>query len=522
MSSGLRVQFLCAAPSGWLARIEPGLRAHDLHMVGDEAAGERAHRPATLLLFDTLTSEVVAAVAEASRGGRDRALAVATSRQGIGRAGAWSLLRAGASDCFAWDEMDDPMAHVAARLERWTRVDGLIASPEVRRDLVGASPAWLACLRQVVELATFSDGPVLLLGESGTGKELLAHLLHSLDARSNKGELVVLDCTTVVPELSGSEFFGHERGAFTGAIASRDGAFALADRGTLFLDEVGELPLTLQAQLLRVVQERTYKRVGSNSWQRTHFRLICATHRDLRQDVANGRFRADFYHRIASRICHLPPLRARRDDILPLAQQFLRGVRPDLAAGGFDQAVARFLAGREYPGNVRELRQVVERIADRHAGRGLITIGDVPQDEWLAQSSLAVAGAAPVTSVRTDDHALEVVDMAADDDGLTGDDGLTPGSADTDGIAPNGATNGLPHDGLGGPGALGHAGLATFDDAVLRALEQGFGLRDIGRVATEAAIRVALASEDGNVRRAAKRLGVTDRALQLRRAQRVQ
>src|SRR5205085_578959 len=198
---------------------------------------------------------------------------------------------------------------------------------------------------QVIEIALFSDGSVLLLGESGTGKELLARLVHTLDPRPDKGELVVLDCTTVVPELAGSEFFGHERGAFTGAAASRDGAFALADRGTLFLDEVGELPLALQAQLLRVVQERTYKRVGSNVWKQTNFRLICATHRDLRQDVAAGRFRGDFYHRIASRVCRIPALRERRDDILPLTEHFLRELGGD-AEPGFDPGVGELLAQR--------------------------------------------------------------------------------------------------------------------------------------------------------------------------------
>ena len=133
-------------------------------------------------------------------------------------------------------------------------------------------------------------------------------MIHRLDSRLEKRELVIVDCTTIVPELSGSEFFGHERGAFTSAIAAREGAFALADRGTLFLDEVGELPIGLQAELLRVVQERTYKRVGSNAWKNTSFRLVCATNRDLLQEQAHGRFRRDFYYRIAAWTCRLPAL----------------------------------------------------------------------------------------------------------------------------------------------------------------------------------------------------------------------
>ena len=123
---------------------------------------------------------------------------------------------------------------------------------------------------------------MLVTGESGTGKERVAQLIHELDPRPNKGKLVVLDCSTVVPSLSGSEFFGHEKGAFTGAAAAREGAFELANGGTLFLDEVGELTVALQAELLRVIQEGTFKRVGSNMWRKSTFRLVCATNRDVR------------------------------------------------------------------------------------------------------------------------------------------------------------------------------------------------------------------------------------------------
>ncbi len=475
MEFGLRVQLMCDEPGVWLPRLNAGLRAHGLLAAQTDGDGADhvppASRPATLLLFDDLSPSVLDAVGETSRQGRDRTLAVATSRRALGDTGVWSLLRRGASDAFAWDDIDDPIAQVAARLERWGRIDALIETPTVRNQLIGTSPAWLACLRQIVELSAFSDGPVLLLGESGTGKELLARLVHALDPRPDRRDLVVLDCTTVVPELSGSEFFGHDRGAFTGAATARDGAFALADGGTLFLDEVGELPLTLQAQLLRVVQERTYKRVGSNAWQRTSFRLICATHRDLRQDVAAGRFRADFYHRIASRICHLPPLRTRGEDILPLAEHFLRAGKAGTGCPGFDRAVARFLINRGYPGNVRELRQLVDRIGDRHVGPGRISPGDVPEDEWIP-----LAGA----SIESD----------ASDDSC--------------------------HTQVNGAGSS----LVTFDEAIVQALQSGCNLREIARQATETAIRLALASENGNLQRAAKRLGVTDRALQMRRAQR--
>src|SRR5690606_38848432 len=173
-------------------------------------------------------------------------------------------------------------------------------------------------------------------------------LMHTLDPVRSTAEIVVLDCTTIVPDLSGSELFGHERGAYTGAVSARDGAFAVADKGTLFLDEVGELELHLQVQLLRVLQEHAYKRVGSNDWRTTDFRLISATNRDLLAEVEDGRFRADLYHRIAAICIALPTLRDRVEDILPLARHFARTAttepQKDLE---FDEAVELFLMARD-------------------------------------------------------------------------------------------------------------------------------------------------------------------------------
>ena len=210
----------------------------------------------------------------------------------------WEILAAGAADVISWRGSETAGA-LAARFVRWRQIDELLDSPLVANNLVGDHPSWRAVLRDIVEVARFTDSSVLITGESGTGKELVARLIHALDDREDKGQLVVADCTTVVPTLSGSEFFGHVRGAFTGAAADREGAFGLADGGTLFLDEVGELPLTLQAELLRVVQEGAYKRVGSDRWLTTGFRLVCATNRDLLAEEAQGRFRRDFYYRIA-------------------------------------------------------------------------------------------------------------------------------------------------------------------------------------------------------------------------------
>jgi transcriptional regulator with GAF, ATPase, and Fis domain len=222
---------------------------------------------------------------------------------------------------------------------------------------------------------------VLILGETGTGKEQVARLIHQLDGRPDKGELVLVDCTTIVPELAGSELFGHERGAFTSAVGARDGAVALADGGTLFLDEVGELPPGLQPQLLRVTQEQTYKRVGGNAWRRTAFRLVCATNRDLLAEEAAGRFRRDLYYRIAGWVCRLPALSERREDILPLVRHFMAQLRPGVEPPALDEPVRAFLLGRSYPGNVRDLRQLTARMLYRHVGPGPITVGDIPEEE---------------------------------------------------------------------------------------------------------------------------------------------
>lgn len=411
-----------------------------------------------MVIFDRVDAALCDRLQKASRQGFDRVLAVGTAAKTLSEGSVWRLLQAGAADVFAWDSMPDAAATVAARFERYAMVDQLVQSPELQSELAGGSLAWLAVLRQVVEVAAFSDSSVLITGESGTGKELIARLVHRLDRRPNKGPFVVLDCTTVSPELSGSEFFGHERGAFTSAISSRDGAFALADSGTLFLDEVGELPLALQAELLRVIQERVYKRVGSNTWRQVNFRLVCATNRNLIEEEARGAFRRDFYYRIANWTFALPPLRARRQDILPLSRHFLQQMSGHTPPPEPDAAVRDYLLTRDYPGNIRELRHLVTRMLSRHVGDGPLTVGDVPPEERIADT-----------------------------------------------------------DGLRRPWQDSH-----FQDGIRRALAMGVGLRGINNLTAELAIQTALDDENGNLQRAAKRLQVTDRALQLRRAARRQ
>ncbi|NJN47455.1 MAG: sigma-54 factor interaction domain-containing protein [Candidatus Competibacteraceae bacterium] len=210
-----------------------------------------------VVLFREFNQDICPLLREVSRRCQERVVVGCCQTLATGHA--WQLIQAGAADVLSCLECQQSVCEIMARLSRWETVDGLMTSPRVENALVGASPAWRAILRQVVEVAYCTDAAVLILGESGTGKELVARLIHDLGPHSSKKDPVILDCSTITPELSGSEFFGHERGAFTGAISARDGAFALADGGTLFLDEIGELPLHLQTQLLRVIQEHTYK-----------------------------------------------------------------------------------------------------------------------------------------------------------------------------------------------------------------------------------------------------------------------
>ena len=445
-------------PSTWIAyaglpdtglrqRIEAllassGIAVHALAADEDATLG--------LVLFDNLNDELLDLLHQ--HGERALVLVIGVGTTALSSAQQWQLIQAGARDLLHWPRLPEGADDISARLQRWAMAEGLIDSPALASWLVGTSAAWRQAMRGVVEAAAFTSSSVLITGESGTGKELVARLIHDLDPRPDKGEFVVVDCTTLSAELSGSEFFGHECGAFTGAINAREGAFALAHKGTLFLDEVGELSPELQARLLRVVQEHQYKRVGSNTWQRSDLRLVSATHRDLERAIAEGSFRADFYYRIAGCSCRTLPLRQRKDDVLPLARHFMREL---LSAPGeihIDPAVREFLVTREYPGNVRDLRQLVTRICHRHCGSGPITLGDIPSEDQ------AFGGAVPRW--------------------------------------PEG----------------------SFRSAMRVAVELGIVMKEISQCAGDLAVEMALECEGGNLQRAAARLGVTDRALQIRRA----
>lgn len=404
-----------------------------------------------ILLFGKVTPDLQSFAQIASQAGRIRLIGIGDPTTST--SGQWKLLQAGVSDILTWTDPERAAMQIKARIDRWLALDELMALPMVSQLVVSKSPALWAIMRDLAEAARFSEGNILLLGESGTGKEVTARFVHLLDPRPNKRDLVVVDCASIVPELSGSEFFGHERGAFTGALSDRQGAFSLANGGTLFLDEIGELPLPLQAQLLRVIQERTFKRVGGNTWSRTMFRLVCATNRDLLDLVKRGAFRADLYYRIAGYVCKLPPLRERPEDIIPLAEHFLRLASPHGSPPTLDKSVREFLMQRDYPGNVRDLQQIVTQFAHRASADGSITVGCIPAAQRPA------------------------VDL--DKSGWLD---------------------------------------CCFETPIHRAVLLGAALKEISRAAEDTAIRFVTNEEDGNLQRAARRLGVTDRALQLRRA----
>ncbi|MGO4414976.1 DNA-binding transcriptional response regulator, NtrC family, contains REC, AAA-type ATPase, and a Fis-type DNA-binding domains [Cupriavidus sp. OV038] len=294
----------------------------------------------------------------------------------------------GICDVVAADDEPGMLTELALRLKRLHELESILTSDWLRKRAVGHSAPWRETLRAVAQVGRFGSGACLLTGDSGCGKELLARLIHDLDPVRRSGPFIVVDCTTLSPELSGSELFGHARGAFTHAVAARDGAVALADGGTLFLDEIGELDLLLQARLLRVVQERAYKRVGDDNWRRSDFRLTCATNRSLDAEVTAGRFRSDLYFRITQWTIHAPPLAARRDDIPLLVEHFLAehaGTPPRVMPEVMQQLMAR-----DYPGNVRELRHVVLRMADRQQGFHVLSTGclDLPLADVMAATGL--------------------------------------------------------------------------------------------------------------------------------------
>ncbi len=252
-------------------------------------------------------------------------------------------------------------AALAADAARFRRRAEAVLSVSSFDQIVGTHPVMQQVLKRVAQVAQ-SRSTVLIQGESGTGKELIAAAIHQ-NSKRREGPLVRLNCAALSDSVLESELFGHERGAFTGALQRREGRFKQADGGTLFLDEVSEIPLPVQVKLLRFLQDREFERVGSNESLRVDVRVLAATNKDLRALVEDGRFREDLYYRLGVVTLTVPPLRARPSDILLLAEHFLRvlAAENEVEVEGFTDAARSALLAYPWPGNVRELSNCVEQ-----------------------------------------------------------------------------------------------------------------------------------------------------------------
>jgi len=262
---------------------------------------------------------------------------------------------------------------------------GARRSLELFRSLVGDSQG-ITRVRRMIEQVASSDANVLVLGESGTGKEVVARKLHYFSSRRDK-PFVPINCGAIPSELLESELFGHEKGAFTGAISARQGRFEMAEGGTLFLDEIGDMSLHMQVKLLRVLQERVFERVGSNRSIHTDVRIIAATHRKLEELIREGKFREDLFYRLNVFPIDMPPLRDRRDDIPLLVEELtLRFRNEKRVSVKLTQAALDALSRYAWPGNVRELANLVERLAILMPN-GTVDVHDLPE-KYTANAKL--------------------------------------------------------------------------------------------------------------------------------------
>ncbi|SEQ18495.1 sigma-54 specific transcriptional regulator, flagellar regulatory protein A [Ectothiorhodospira magna] len=251
-----------------------------------------------------------------------------------------------------------------------------IQHPALYRSLVGYQRA-MQRIRELIQQVAMTDANVLILGETGTGKEVVARNVHECSARRGK-PFVAVNCGAIPGELLESELFGHEKGAFTGAISARPGRFELAQGGTLFLDEIGDMPLPMQVKILRVLQERTYERVGSTKTLTTDARIIAATHRDLEAAIGEGSFREDLYYRLNVFPIEVPPLRDRRRDLPLLIDELIVRMEAEGRPGvRFAPATLQILERYDWPGNVRELANLMERLSIMYPGE-TVSPADLP------------------------------------------------------------------------------------------------------------------------------------------------
>jgi two-component system, NtrC family, response regulator AtoC len=262
--------------------------------------------------------------------------------------------------------------------------DAPAPEPKMPPGVITVSPLMTAVYREAAVIAP-SDSRVLLTGESGVGKEVIADLIHAWSPRAN-GPLVKINCAAIPENLLESELFGHEKGSFTGAVQQRIGRFEEANGGTILLDEIGELPLPLQAKLLRVIHDGTFRRIGSARDIQTDARVLAATNRDLEAQIVAGKFREDLFYRLNVIEIHIPPLRERVEDVLPLATHFIGQFSRQKPR--FSASVVSTLTNYRWPGNVRELRNAMERAA-------LLSRGEIVLPEHLPARIAASAATAP-------------------------------------------------------------------------------------------------------------------------------
>ncbi|MBF8661439.1 sigma-54 interaction domain-containing protein [Pseudomonas putida] len=293
----------------------------------------------------------------------------------------------------------DEQGRVIAFVERLTRIVIASAQPQ-EQGLVGQAPAFKAALASLQRAAP-ADIPVLLQGESGTGKELFARALHMGSPRAD-GPLVVVDCTSLTEALFESELFGYEKGAFTGAHQRKTGLAEAAHGGTLFLDEIGEVPLAMQVKLLRLIETGSFRPVGSLRTVHSDFRLVSATHKPLRQMVADGTFREDLYYRISGFPIRMPALRERSEDLPLLIQSLLKRIAgpsaPTLGDAALDQ-----LMMYPFPGNIRELRNILER-ARLFADEGVIEPEHLPEDVVSLPAEVRANASRPADLIQVLSH----------------------------------------------------------------------------------------------------------------------
>jgi DNA-binding NtrC family response regulator len=270
--------------------------------------------------------------------------------------------------------------------------DAELPKHDGRVKMIGVSRALQGVFKMVGRVAR-SDAPVLIAGESGTGKELVAKAVHEYSPRRQR-EMITINCGAIPENLLESELFGHEKGSFTGAIARRPGRFEQADGGTLFLDEIGDMPLGIQVKLLRVLQDGTFSRVGSNETLTTDVRIIAATHKILAEEVAAGRFREDLYYRLNVVEITIPPLRERREDIPLLAEYFLQNItrKNGLARIRLSAEATSALQSHSWPGNVRELENTIAR-ACALASSNILLPSDIPLASVPGKEPAAVTAA---------------------------------------------------------------------------------------------------------------------------------